>query len=257
MKIFMMNLKRSPERKVYMEHQLQDLGLDFEYIEAVDGSKLTEAEIDQLCDRNAIAQHPDWLKPGALGCSLSHYYIYKNIVENNIPYALILEDDVELDDNLPQMIQAIEEKALSVLDDELIFLFLASPNVMYFSKMEGIPLNEKNQVRSGLDIRAFCCSGAYFISHQVAKRMMNCILPVRVSADTWHYFRDEGCYKNVRCIIPFAAKPAMFESTIGYVSKGSFLFQLKEWIKTKPVLNHIYKIRRRLYWRRWSRIALK
>lgn len=36
------------------------------------------------------------LHPGALGCYLSHYSLWKKIVDENINYALILEDDVEI-----------------------------------------------------------------------------------------------------------------------------------------------------------------
>ena len=43
-----------------------------------------------LMDKNKSGSYV----PGAIGCALSHLKIYKHVVDNNIPYALILEDDV-------------------------------------------------------------------------------------------------------------------------------------------------------------------
>ncbi len=44
MKIFIVNLKKSVERRQKMEAQLQALGLEAEFIEAVDGRLMSEEE---------------------------------------------------------------------------------------------------------------------------------------------------------------------------------------------------------------------
>ena len=39
------NLKRSTDRRQAMEQQLQSLGIPFEFLEATDGSKLSDADL--------------------------------------------------------------------------------------------------------------------------------------------------------------------------------------------------------------------
>ena len=45
MKIFVINLKRSPDRRVKIEKQLKSLGLEYEIYEGVDGQLLTDEQI--------------------------------------------------------------------------------------------------------------------------------------------------------------------------------------------------------------------
>ncbi|MDG1153236.1 MAG: glycosyltransferase family 25 protein, partial [Alphaproteobacteria bacterium] len=40
-KIFVLNLKRSPERRKLIQSQMEKFGLKFEFIDAVDGNELT------------------------------------------------------------------------------------------------------------------------------------------------------------------------------------------------------------------------
>ena len=54
-----------------------------------------------------------WKKDGALGCACSHIYIWKKIIDENIPRAIILEDDFLLIDNFNDLfIDALKKNAL-------------------------------------------------------------------------------------------------------------------------------------------------
>lgn len=69
---------------------LPELGLQPEWSPGVDGKKLTRGEI-------AAHTHPlitDLVTPSAMGCALAHMRAWEKIVENDDPYALIVEDDV-------------------------------------------------------------------------------------------------------------------------------------------------------------------
>lgn len=77
-----------PDRREHVERQLAALGLVATRIEAVTP---TEADLQP--------QSP--LSPGELGCSRSHQKIWQLLIEQAIPAALILEDDVLLSEQLP------------------------------------------------------------------------------------------------------------------------------------------------------------
>lgn len=97
-KTFIINLAKDSDRKRYMIDLLSRYDiLDIEFIDAVDGRKLTSQEIKQVFDEkkflelyNRKASLPE------IGCTASHYKCYKKMLEYNIHHALILEDDIEI-----------------------------------------------------------------------------------------------------------------------------------------------------------------
>ncbi|OIV47205.1 hypothetical protein BK025_05995 [Sodalis sp. TME1] len=102
MKIFIINLARSVERRESIEKQLNKLHLPYEFIEAIDGHALTLEEIRQHTRPLNYA-----FKLGEIGCSLSHLKVYREICERGIPKALILEDDAQLTDDLPLVLNEL------------------------------------------------------------------------------------------------------------------------------------------------------
>ncbi|MCC9641664.1 glycosyltransferase family 25 protein [Rhodopirellula sp. JC740] len=81
MKVFCISLKRRKERRRCFSQTTQvaceDIGYDVEIVDAVDGTRLNTSKGIQ----------------GRLGCVLSHIAVYRKIVEQSLPHALILEDD--------------------------------------------------------------------------------------------------------------------------------------------------------------------
>lgn len=101
--IFVINLKRSPERRVFMENQLQALGLSFEIVEGVDWKLFTPEQQDAYEKGKADGTHK--LSPGLFGSSSAHLKVYEHIQKEQIDRALVLEDDVYLGKNFAQVLQ--------------------------------------------------------------------------------------------------------------------------------------------------------
>ncbi len=104
--IFVINLARSSLRKKQMAFQLTRLGLEHEFVPAVDGASLDDATLVAI-ENNRDAQL--YAKPftvGEIGCGLSHLAVYKKICDDAIPCALILEDDVFLEAQLAHIVDA-------------------------------------------------------------------------------------------------------------------------------------------------------
>lgn len=104
MKIFVINLERRTDRRVFMEQQLQKLGLEAEFIHAVDGAHLSEEEQALYDEPTAVAFNGRPFALGEIGCTLSHRVIYERMVREKIPQALILEDDVSLSEDVSRII---------------------------------------------------------------------------------------------------------------------------------------------------------
>ncbi|MBC3765892.1 glycosyltransferase family 25 protein [Neptunicella marina] len=103
--ILLINLARSTSRLTESEKALNAQNLAYTRIDAVDGNKLSEAELSAHYDLqlNQTRYHKD-LNKGEIACYLSHRKAWQHIVDNNLDFAVILEDDFELIGDLSQAI---------------------------------------------------------------------------------------------------------------------------------------------------------
>lgn len=111
MKICVISLKRSPERRENIKKQLDALGLEFEFFDAVDG----RAEPPHPLFTNYDYVKRLWLtsgklpSKGELGCYASHYLIWQKCVRSKQPI-LVIEDDASINSNISRFLPIIEEK---------------------------------------------------------------------------------------------------------------------------------------------------
>ena len=91
--IKIINLERRTDRKKKMIDLLTNLHFvenEYEFIKAVDGITLkSTTEIYQLFK---IFYYK--LTVGVVGCALSHYYLWKQLIDSNKEYYVIFEDDI-------------------------------------------------------------------------------------------------------------------------------------------------------------------
>lgn len=105
MKIYVLSLASDTERRARLVAQLRALGLDFEIFNAVDGRNGLPEEYYRRVDFvKAAARLGRRLGNGEAACAISHALIYERILSEGHPYALILEDDVQVDQNLLRLI---------------------------------------------------------------------------------------------------------------------------------------------------------
>lgn len=98
LKIYIINLKRHAIRRKRIEAELKSVGyFNFEFIDAVDGTTLTDTE--DLINNGTL--NPIWICPNGklttsiIACALSHQKAYKKMIKDGHKSALILEDDAE------------------------------------------------------------------------------------------------------------------------------------------------------------------
>lgn len=89
---FVVNLDRRIDRWKTFEKRAAQHGLiNYTRWSAVDGAALAlTPEIKQLFEGNDF----NWRR-GVIGCALSHYHLWKKIIEEDLSCALVLEDDAE------------------------------------------------------------------------------------------------------------------------------------------------------------------
>ena len=104
---WVINLDRAPERLARVHAQLQQLGLPYMRLPAVDARALRpeqNAELDEPAYRRRHGMSPVL---GELGCYLSHVEVMRAFLAGPATCALVLEDDVLLQPTLPAVLQAL------------------------------------------------------------------------------------------------------------------------------------------------------
>ncbi|XP_046336302.1 inactive glycosyltransferase 25 family member 3-like [Haliotis rufescens] len=99
--VYVINLLRRPERRQRMIATMYDLGIQVKFVDAVDGKQLNDTYMDSL----GIDMLPGYADPyshraltlGEIGCFLSHYFIWVEMMEKGYERVLVFEDDVRFE----------------------------------------------------------------------------------------------------------------------------------------------------------------
>lgn len=193
MKIFVVNLATQPEKKTKFINEWDGLEGNLEFIDAVDGRTMTDEALSNL-----TLDYPNLhLTKGEIGCALSHLKIYKKIVEEEIPLALILEDDVCL-------AKGIDIKTLNHLLQriEISDLFDRFNSPVIFLQKHNSRLARKVTTILQFD---FCSTKymwgtfGYIVSFNAAKKLCQFIPPIRYEADCWEAHQVGASLQLVAC----------------------------------------------------------
>ena len=177
MKIFAINLPKDVARRASLDKQGNGLGLSIEWVVGVYGRELAPDEL-RAAYRSRLARQRlgREMTPAEIGCALSHISIYRRIVTDKIPCALILEDDAVLDERLPLLLDALQHH-----------LSPASPAVVLLSPASGQP---------GPSLPLYGCftlqpykagfyTHAYVVTLAGARALLRALFPVGNVADCW------------------------------------------------------------------------
>ncbi|XP_037642447.1 procollagen galactosyltransferase 2 isoform X1 [Sebastes umbrosus] len=125
--IFLINLKRRSDRRDRMLSSLAVLGINATLTEAVDGKALNSSQLQAM----GIDMLPGYKDPysdrvltrGEIGCFLSHYNIWKQVLQQDLQQVLVLEDDVRFEHRFRSRLVTIMENVQRVgLEWDLIYV---------------------------------------------------------------------------------------------------------------------------------------
>ena len=171
MKTFVINLDKNINRMEHMDAQLKRLGIAYERVPAVYGAALTKVERkrDFSAFRSRCASGYK-LRDGEIGCALSHCLTYRKMVEEEILFSLILEDDVKIVDAATAVIKKVEE-----------FITPSKPQVVLLSAHA-----VKDRMSCGIErISEGMCTDGYVITLPAAELILKANYPVLTVADKW------------------------------------------------------------------------
>jgi len=109
--IYYINLATRPDRRQFMEDQLQALGLVANRVDAVTPSDIPAEVRAELCDR----RRPSYRRENELACTFSHKKAWRAILEQGHEQAVVLEDDALLSPKLPAFLDSLSGVQFDVL----------------------------------------------------------------------------------------------------------------------------------------------
>jgi glycosyl transferase family 25 len=112
--IFVINLDCSKDRLDNITTELEKAQLNFTRISAINGSSLNSSELDTYYNPALNKRtYRRSLSRGEIGCYLSHRRCWQQVVDKNLSMALILEDDAQLNTQLPDVLSSIEQISIN------------------------------------------------------------------------------------------------------------------------------------------------
>jgi len=105
--VFVINLERDRERRRHMTELLGRLGLAAEFVTAVDGRALSDADRSSYDRTRALRVYGVEMMDTEIACFLSHRRLYERILRDGIEAALIMEDDVRVEPTLPAVLDGL------------------------------------------------------------------------------------------------------------------------------------------------------
>ena len=181
---FVVNLATATQRREAMQALLAQHQLTATWLDAVDGRLIPEAELAQHFDAERAELEYGPMVRGEIGTSLSHVNIYRQMVEQQIQYAVVLEDDVELAPDFSRVLSQLPDLVAST---EPAMVQLTHVERAYTKSAQ--PLGEHRLMRPHGGV--WLTSG-YFITLAAAQRLLNALYPVWTVADHWRNFEAKG-----------------------------------------------------------------
>lgn len=177
------NLDRAPDRMGRLAERLQQLGLPWERVSGLDGQALDWTNPKHLDLQEFHRRHGKPPLAGEVGCYLSHVKAIHVFLSSSARFALILEDDVELNEDLPGVLSSLQACAE---DWDLVKLS---------GVHRGTPLKlQAIDQAHDLVVMLSKCTGAsaYVLNRRAAEVLAPALLPMRIPFDhefdrAWHW----------------------------------------------------------------------
>lgn len=225
MKTYIINMLKDTQKRAYMEKLFSFKSFyECEYQVAIEGKKLTPAQIDGMVDFEALKKrYGNGATLPAVGCSLSHWNVYCDMVEHQCPLAVIFEDDAIINDDSEKYIQKLQE---IIFNQDKPIVVLLTPLFAYnihnpFIEIDGYKVYK---------VLGGWMAAGYMINNQAAKLLKKNLYPIQYVADDWRIFEKFGI--DIYGIVPHITSYKDGKGEIGTSikeNKLTFIDRFKIW----------------------------
>lgn len=186
-------MPKSKERWEYISNQIAKFNLDCERAEGIDISTLSQSELDKYYSfENNKKMYPRVLSKGEIGCYIAHIKCWEKLIEENLDFAIILEDDIFIDDKFPSALEFL----LNNLDKWNFIRLQVEHKSRFLYQQENFGDFSILEL-----IRTSGSTWGYALNGQTAQKLISKILPFGITADTnMHIYHKYGI--TVKTLVP-------------------------------------------------------
>lgn len=217
-KVFVIHVKKGYEdRARHMEKMLGEMGVDFEYILDWDVPDLTDEEVAKY-----FVGHMGRCWP-ATSCGFKHLEVYQKMIRENIPYALVLEDDIFLKKNFERVFNAAFRELEASHGTEKPFWLSMEATAMGF-----VPRSIRRRGQHVYPGRFLQCTGCYLANISLARTILDTIsaqptdLPIDIYFDRLRAGGLFDAFWTYPVIAEQGSHMGKMTSAIGNSSNGRF-----------------------------------
>lgn len=228
-KTYVIHVRGNKDRENYIRNELKKFDIDFEFILEGNMEDMTTDEVSKYFKDDFKVVSPQ------TSCTIKHFYVYERMIKNNIPVALVFEDDIELFNSFGDVFDKslIEIKERAITDYVISYESSTQEFISSSEIIAGKVLYQKPHGR---------CAGAYLIDLAAAKKIMDYGLhhKANVCMDWFHNeLSDLGLIKIYWC------HPAIAEQQSHNGKIPSLLDHKKQgrYYRIKYFIQKIYKQR--------------
>ena len=236
MRTFVIHPDRLKERGEHIDRMMKRLGMDYEFVNEGHDEQHIQALLDQYMKDGREQLHRKI--PRAL-CTLSHFLAYEHIVSEGLEGALVLKDDIALDNTFRPLFEQSLKEYREHYADKSIFISYED------SALRFVPRSQREKGRMLYPAKKGRMAGCYFINFKAAKAVLDHLKAERcdLAIDWFHNdLIDKGLLECLWCQPTIATQGTFsgaFHSSL--VSDGSFV-RLR-WLFKKNYKKFLYWFR--------------
>lgn len=205
--VFCINLDRRPERYDLFRKQRGVAELNIQRVSAIDGAAINPVKSPYISNQTKInilhktrRSHGEIDTIGAIGCSLSHYSVWKRFLETDSAHAshcLVLEDDAQVRSGLAKL---INEASAQAPDFDVWLLSYK----LYDKTLLSLPTGQGQGNKVWKTPVNFWGTSAYIVSRAGARRLMEDFFPIECHLDK--YMSIKSLLGKLRLVINMGLK---------------------------------------------------
>jgi len=176
---------------------------------------------------NRYNRRKHWFNRGVIGCTLTNQGVYRDIIGNNYPYALYLEDDVKFNAGFKKLLTLLQPL---IQDGDVILLNYLSTHDLKLRSISDFGYH-KYGLYEIANPEAAGGGSAFIVTKTAAEKMLQFNIPIRITPDCWGDFLKATAINRLLCVYPRPVESNFFQSTM----------QLGKLLKLRNFINQ-YKV---------------
>lgn len=208
LQIFIISLKQDVFKREVISKKLNDLKVDFVFVDAVYGKELSEDFCQSLQLRGKLSTRNFYPTRGEIGCTLSHISVFSKMINEKIAWACILEDDAIIDESFGKFVKQFDGNHFNENDLFILGGQEGLSPAKYISKSFFKTIVCAGQKFSKVNyserfVNRTCC---YVVHQKFARKIVELSKDGFYLADDWQAFQNAGAYRYMY-LAEFVAHP--------------------------------------------------